>query len=424
MAKKTDTGKPAVPSTDALPQNEILEVEIIIPEEVLKSENTFKDNYNFGKLQYNLGNEVPKNVKDQIVSVINSSKPNELVQLNPVIIALEKLQSFKDVKYDPEKKNEKEYTEMNKQIGSFNSSVKAVTDIMKKDAQNYIKSVNELKTYLETEAKTARENIQLNFKPYLDEKARKQKEAQDKKNQELIEANLKLTEENKRQAENLKNQKKQSQILVIQGEIGKISFSATNGIAVLNLDGLEKLKKEVESKDIQLLLPENDILEFGFTDDEIFDLKVQFDNAISTSLSALNLAISNFKTNAENTALKNENEVMKAKDPNSFLTSENDNPFSQDSFPAISPNQSNADALTDSDKIQVFIKELEHFQNQINITCENLSAIKFNDNGLQTIQKKVTEGSFDTIKEWGEKLVTWTKEKEKLYITHLTKQQS
>lgn len=403
-------------------KREALEVEVIIPEDVLEKESHFKKTYIDGKLTYNLGDEIPKNVQDTISNILKTSKVEELVKFNPLIVALEELQSFKNLKYDKEKKNEKEYTESNKKIGSFNSATKATTDFMKKDAQDYIKSINSLKELLETESKATREILQQNFKEYLDEKSAIAKAKEDKKNKEILEANQRLTKENEEQALKLKNQRKESKILTIQGEIGKISFSATSGVSVLNLDGLQRVKKELEQKKFEDYLSVADITEYAFTDDEKFELENNFNNAVSTSLNAINVAIEKITIAAQNTALKSENEVMKAQQPSSILSTENDLPFTQASPSITEERPNNQEFITDSERVENMCFILNQFKDHINVVCEQISEIKFEDPGLEKVQEKITGASFDQLKDWGAKLSAWAEQKKNLYNDYLTKQ--
>lgn len=396
-----------------------LEVEVIIPEEVLKKENHFKGIYSEGKLTYNFGNELPENVKEEISQIIKSSKVDELVKFNPLLLSLVELQSFKDLKFDPEQKNDRDYVDSNKKIGSFNTAIKSTTDLMKKDANEYVKKVNAIRDFFLTEAKTTREILQLNFKPYLDEQERIKKEKEDKKNAKILEANEELIKKNQEQAEKLKNQQKESKKLTIQGEIGKITFSATSGVSVLNLDGLEKLKKETENKAFKNLLSDAEKLEYGFTEDEIFELENEFNNAISTSLKALGIAISNIQTTEENKNLKSENEVMKAQQPSNLLSSENDHPFSPN--PVSSPIDI---PISDKDKIIEISRILQEYNKHTIEVHTQISSIMFQDDGLDKIQKVIAEDSFSKILDWSKKLSEWTETKANKYVEFLNKVQT
>lgn len=389
-------------------ENKVFEVEVIIPAEVLKKETHFKDTYIDGKLTYNLGAELPENVKEEISKILKTSKVSELVQFNPLIIALEQLQTFKTIKYDAEAKNEKEYTASNKQIGSFNSSVKATTDLMKKDAQNYIKDVNTLKSFLETEAKTTREILQENFKPYLEEQERIKKEKEDKKNAEIIASNKKLTEENEAQALKLKNQQKESKRLTIESEIGKITFSATSGVSVLNLDGLEKLLKETKEKKITDYLTSEDILEHGFTDDEAKAITDRFHEAISTSVKAFEVAISNIKATEENKELKTAAEIHQANQPETILSNE-----PQQFEAPQDPNQ------TDSSKLDRLCEILVQFELGAQRARDLIAKIEFQDEGLKVIQTKISGKSFEQILDWSGKLKNWSDDKRTKYQEYL-----
>lgn len=389
-------------------ENEVFEVEVIIPTDVLKKETHFKDIYINGKLTYNLGTELPENVKEEISKILKTSKVSELVQFNPLIIALEQLQTFKIIKYDAEAKNEKEYTASNKQIGSFNSSVKATTDLMKKDAQNYIKDVNTLKAFLETEAKTTREILQENFKPYLDEQERIKKEKEDKKNSEMIASNKKLTEENEAQALKLKNQQKESKKLTIEGEIGKITFSATSGVSVLNLEGLEKLLEETRSKNLSDYISSQDVEDYDFSNEEIKELSDKFGESVSTSIKAFEVAISNIKATEENKDLKNAAEIHQASQPSAILSNEPE----QFEIPQ-DPNQ------TDSSKLDRLCEILVQFELGAQRAKDLITKIEFQDEGLKVIQTKISGKSFDQILDWSEKLKVWSNDKRTKYQQYL-----
>ena len=391
--------------------NNILEVEVIIPEEVIKSESSLKEKYLKGKLTYNLGDEVPENVKQKITDIILTSKTEEIVQFNPLIMALETLQGFKLLKYDPEAKNDRDYIDSNKIIGSTNTAIKSVTDLMKKDATDYIKNVNEIKNFFLTEAQTTREILQENFKPYLDEQAAAKQAKEDKKNAEILEANKKLTQANEEQALKLKNQQKETAILTIDGEIGKIAFSATSGVSVLNLDGLERLKKETDGKSLDKIISDKTL----FTEEEIAGFQTKFDDTVATSIKAIDVAISNINATEENKTLQSTVDVMQAKQPETILTEDNSN---NGFVPPVSLDDADSNDVA---RLAELVEFLTDFNKCIQAYKGDIKNIKFEDPGLVKIQKIITDSSFPKIEEWSEKLATWTADKRQAYLNHLIK---
>ena len=324
-------------------------------------------------------------------------------------MALETLQGFKLLKYDAEAKNSRDYIDSNKILGSTNTAIKAVTDLMKKDATDYIKNVNEIKNFFLTEAQTTREILQENFKPYLDEQAAAKQAKEDKKNAEILEANKKLTQANEEQALKLKNQQKETAVLTIDGEIGKIAFSATSGVSVLNLDGLERLKKETEGKSLETMISDKTL----FTEEEIAAFQTKFDDTVTTSVKAIDVAISNIKATEENKTLQSTVDVMQAKQPEAILTEDNSN----NGF--VSPSSQDDEDSNDVARLAELVQFLTDFNKCIQVYKSDIENIKFEDPGLVKIQKIITETSFPKIEEWGGKLATWTADKRQAYLNHL-----
>lgn len=407
MAKK------ATPTKSNL-KNGPLEVEVIIPKEVLAKETHFKDVYNNGTLKYNFGDNLPEAIKDNIEEVIKSSKVEELIQVNPLLVSLEQLESFKTLKWDPEKENDRDFIDSNKIIGSFNSAVRDTTALMKSDADKYIKKVNGLRDFLLEEAKTTRSVLEENFKPFLEERERKKKEAADKKNAEMIKKNAELVKQNEEQANKLKNQMRESLKLHVKGEIGKITFSTASGVSVLNLEGLEKLMKDVDLKSFKDILSDEQIQENNFSEEEVKELKDEFDQAISSSKNVLGVTINNIKVTEQAKELQNENTLMKATQPSSILDDDDDLPFTD------SNEEPNFEDLTDLDKISNICRILIDFSGIVETTKKQISSIEFEDEGLKKIQKIIAETSFQQIEEWSGKLVDWTAKKKDLYKEHLT----
>ena len=87
-------------------KGEVLEVEIIISPEVLENNPNVKEHYDLDKktISYEVGENIPKDFKDELQSFLVVSSESEIVSFNPIMESLSKLQEFKELKYDKENK--------------------------------------------------------------------------------------------------------------------------------------------------------------------------------------------------------------------------------------------------------------------------------------------------------------------------------
>ncbi len=378
-------------------KSNILEVEVIIPEDVVKKESHLKDIYSNGKLKYDFGDELPENVKDEITDLIKSSKVDDLVQFNPLLVSLAELQKFKTLKWDPDAKNERDYIDSNKMIGSFNTSIKTTTDLLKKEPNNYIKKVNAIRDFFLTEATTTRNVLQENFKPFLEEKQRKKEEAEARKNKEMIEANERLTQQNKEQADKLKNQMRDSKIISIEGEIGKIVLSATSGLSVLNEAGLLKLKDQTKNLEFKSILSDAEITEFGFTPSEVNEFINKFNSAVDATVNSIDISINNIRNTEKLNSIPQ--------------TPKEDVPFEAPKVPL--------EMATDAEKINMLHSILVEFKTSTATFDARIKELTFEDEGLSKVHNIIAGDSFKQIVEWSQKLDTWVGSKKDKYLTHI-----
>ena len=106
-------------------KNQVLEVEVLIPEEILKENDELNSLYDSKKkiIRYDIAPETTEDLKEKLTEMVKTSSTGDLVAFNPIIAALNYIQSFKEIKYDPEKKNTQDYTDAKVKIGKFNSAV-------------------------------------------------------------------------------------------------------------------------------------------------------------------------------------------------------------------------------------------------------------------------------------------------------------
>ena len=195
---------------NATENKEILEVEVLISENDLQSNPEIAELYDAKnqKLRFELSENLTKDFKEKLLSIMPNFKAGDIVQFNPLINAVNQLQDIKILIPDSEedfKVNERTLVDNNKIIGSFNSSLAKAKKIIKDPHVNFNKMVDDLFKIFETEAENTRNALERNFKDIVDEREKVKLEKDKKKKAAELEQIEKLQETNEEQAEILKN---------------------------------------------------------------------------------------------------------------------------------------------------------------------------------------------------------------------------
>jgi hypothetical protein len=159
---------------------EVVEIEILTPEQIESLSKTVKENVVF--LTENM------NVKD--IAVLNPMV-SELLKLKDEASALKMLPVNEEGEYD--KDNIQEYTTLKVKLGKCNASIKAAGKKMKENPAKKQKAIIAIEKDFLNQVTELQTTIQTEFKTYLDElekdKAAKLKAKEDALNAEIIKAN-------------------------------------------------------------------------------------------------------------------------------------------------------------------------------------------------------------------------------------------
>jgi hypothetical protein len=388
---------------------EVLEVEVIISKEVLDNNPNIKEHYDLDKniISYEVGDNIPKDFKDELQSFLVVSSESEIVSFNPIIESLFKLQELKELKYDKENKDTiQEFKDAKKFIGSFNTSLTGVKKILKDPHIEYNRKVDAIYNFFKQESDNTKNSLEVNFDEYLKEEQEKKDAAEAKKKAAELEQIAKLTEEREAQQEKMAAQQKQTRKLEVEAEINKITFEASTKSPNLNLEGLKALKQQLINISFNSLFKADDV----FTDDEKENFEGLFGLAQSGADTMIDSYIKNFELEIEkqnlqtaNTNLAAENKVLEAQTPASLVDDENDTPFGP---PKTNQEEIPAGDLAKFISLYTKLNELKSLTDDIS---EHIKSLRFEDPNLEKIRLVLKEQSMPQVKEWTEKLDSWTK---------------
>ena len=389
-------------------KGEVLEVEIIISPEVLENNPNVKEHYDLDKktISYEVGENIPKDFKDELQSFLVVSSESEIVSFNPIMESLSKLQEFKELKYDKENKESvQQFKDAKKFIGSFNTSLTGAKKILKDPHIEYNRKVDAIYNFFKQESDNTKNALEVNFDEHLKEEQAKKDAAEAKKKAAELEQIAKLAQENKAQQEKMANQQKQNRKLEIEAEINKITFEASTKSPNLNLDGLKNLKQELFKKTFEGLFKADDI----FTDEEKENFEGLFGLAQSGAETMIDSFIKNFELEVEkqnlqtaNVNLTAENKVLEAQTPASLVDDENDTPFGP---PKAIQEETPAGDLAIFIAMYNRLVELKDLTNDVSLQIKNT---KFEEPTLEKMRLVLADQSMPQVVEWTEKLESWT----------------
>lgn len=405
-------------------KNQVLEVEVIIPEEILKENEELNSLYDSKKkiIRYDIAPETTEDLKSKLVEMVKTSSTGDLVAFNPIIAALNYIQSFKEIKYDPEKKNTQDYTDAKVKIGKFNAAVTKTAKAIKDPHNAYTKMLVNLEALLKQESANVRSALDTNFKEYLDEEAKKAQEKLDKKNAATNKIISDLSEENAANLEKLKNQAKATRKAEIENIINKVGIDVGLEVPKLNLEGLKAYRDKI----LNAKMGDPNTPEIEFSSEEKTEFSQAWSTAVLAAVNVIDMAIKSNETSAENAKIATENEVLKANTPSGVFTVDDDDmPFA---VPAPQeakqpePEQPYV-PVTDAEKFQAVVDLLEKMDAFSKETYQAIIAFQFDDLNIQKVQSKL-DSSIKNILDWTEKSLNWTTDKKNQYINFLNSQQN
>jgi hypothetical protein len=400
-----------------------LEVEVIIPKEVLENNEGLKKMYDEKKksLSYVMGAETTKQLKDYISDVVKSSTSEELALFNPVFSAISFIQNFRSLKWNPEKKNEKEYTQAKTMLGKFNTAIKTTASEIKKPRNEYNKKVIQLEKLLNEESANVRAALDKNFDELLKEKLAKVEAANAKKDAVKDGQIAELSAENTKNTELLTNQKITTRKLEIDNIIAKVVIDVTGKLDSLNEEGLDKLRVEVLDKK----LGDTDTPDVTFSVEEKTKYRKDFATQVLAAIKLIDDKKQNLSLTSTNANLETENKVLKANTPSAFVDDEDDMPFEITTATPITPQPIAQPVLvTDADKLSLVAQLIDETNTALINAVSTINNLEFEDPSLQSIQRKLVDVSMKNILDWTDKTNIWTAKKKEAYINHINSLQN
>jgi len=258
---------------------QIKEVEVI-PEEELQS--------------------LPQEAQEVLVALNNELNAKDIVKFNPIIAEMLKIQEFTTIKYDPEKPETiDQYKEAIKFIGAFNQKTKNTKAELKKPYLEVGRKLDAIEKLFLNGAKNAKQTLVEEFKEFELEKARKRKEAEDRKNAELLEKQKELEEKMDQNELIIKRmQTKLKYDKFIEETMNKTLKQAEtySYVALLiEIDTLNKTSLDLLEEDIEIL-----------SEDVVEALTLRFNKMKETCISLLQNAIKEREHEVELTLKKPE----------------------------------------------------------------------------------------------------------------------
>lgn len=246
----------------------IHEVEIQFSEDFLEKNPTIKQMYKDGKWNVPMSSGVDENTAKTITDVIGELKQKDLVTFNPLLEAINQIAEFKkivgtvkpdrledesDKDYDKRVKEwlkgeDESFKDISKTLRSFNGSVTNSKKEIKAPILEAGRKVDVLFNALKGYSDSVKTKSEQNFKPFLDEKKRIEKEKEDLKNKEQTDAIADLA--NKNEIANQKllaSEAKNSYADTLTG-LTNYFLEQEQKIPSLNLSGLQDLLKEINEK--------------------------------------------------------------------------------------------------------------------------------------------------------------------------------
>ena len=253
-------------------EKKIYEIEVELTDNFLEKNPTIKNMYNKGKISIGLLPNVDKKFVDKIVELVPELKSNELVLFNPLIEAINVLasQDFivedsipRRMDYEEEKDFNKrkkiwleaEYrklTDINKAIGSFNTTLKDSKKIIKAPLLERANKIDALYNALVEFSNSRKEIAKKNFPKYLDaaEKIKQAKLA--KANAAALAETEALKNANNAATEKIEALSKKSSYADLTTEITDYFDEKQEAADKANKIGLEELLKEVNEKEFDV----------------------------------------------------------------------------------------------------------------------------------------------------------------------------
>lgn len=257
MAKK-ETKETKKNSAD---KTRTVKVDLLIPDYIMSQNEELKGALVDGKLVYNLNENITKEFEEDLADAVRGFSPDEIVLFNSIIPALNEIQSFKNLQYDPENKKDsvKKYKEAIKYLGKFNTSLKNTKRDLKAPHKRVMDSIEKVYKHFQTEYTNSRNAVMDNFKVYLDEEALKKKEAEDKKKKTELETISKLSKENQEILDKQREQEKRLMVSKVKSKIDNFCINEVSNYSRLNIEGLREKNSVYASLTVNDFIDDTDL---------------------------------------------------------------------------------------------------------------------------------------------------------------------
>lgn len=402
-----------------------LKIKVVLTEELLKKEPELSKVYDQkkGEIIYSVPNTITTEFKDEVKSMIENVKSNEVAVFNPLLFTLVQIHEFRDWKPEEgatEKETEERFQQANKVVRSFNSSLKKVKAEMKRPYIDVNKKIETVFKMLEEEVKITDSSLAENFKEHLAAKEEKKRLAEEKKKAAELARIQELQNQNDEILQKSKNQEIDNLYLQVLTEINSMVANDTSEIMKANEESLEDIHKIISSRKFEntkTTVPNFSIL----PDEKVHVLETKFNEQLKLSIKVVNDRIEYYRLQKENLEKANQQAILEAK--NEVLATQNESLKSaSDDLPfVVDDKKSDYTLITDLERIEIMSEKLNSFYKQSKDLQKEILEIPFENDFLKDVQSKVGQGSFDQIVEWLEKVDTWVMKKSNEFSNWNTK---
>lgn len=392
-----------------------LEVKVVIPQEVLDNDSELQKIYDPKKksLKYDLSGNLPNEVVDDLKKTVELFHGNEISRFNPLVAALDQLQSFKDLAYD--KENEKEsiqqYKDAKKFIGSFNSSLRDVKKILKEPHKQVMDQIEALFKHLVAESENTKNALTHNYDEYLQEEERKKKEREDKKKAAELAQIEALKSQNDEMLKNSQQQTIDTAYLNCKNSISEILTRISSAAPTLNQAGLqmyldtlgtETFEGRTKDFNISVLSPEqlNELTKL------FSDTLTAANNVITTRINLLESEKTQSELSSQNQQLAQENKEM--------AQELNDLPFQVEE--KVEEKRGLHSVFSDEENFQTIGNEIADINFRLKTLFSEVQLIEFKHSGMEQTRSQLLHPTIlPQMVEWMQKTDAWMSERVNRY---------
>mgnify|MGYP003516348907 len=372
-------------------------------------------------ITFDITNEVPLEMKSNVIKIVSESTKEQLEQIAPFIQKVFSLQEIYFAKYNPEDKDNsiQQYKDFKKIVTA--KAIDEAFDPIYREVMNRKEEIVNMKKAFKEDLKNKMILLDENFSEYLKEEAEKKAKAEAKKNAAAEAAKAENEAKMKQLEENNKNQEIEKSILSSQNKIGQINIAVTSGLDNLSLEGLKKQADLIASYEFKDFKPDH----AEVPDEKITEITQYFENVIKSSLSIINTKISQLNLQTENKDIKNENQVLNAQVPSSLEQQQTPNNFQQtpqqqqvvnnqqttpqpthSSFPVQQPADDYNKMILLKSMFENYTESIKQQNEQFIKDVKAISG-EMQQKTLKDFLDKFTDNSAPQITDWMEKTMPW-----------------